>query len=157
MHMKVLGLAILLAASGALHASEPQQAIYGDWMILRELVAAEDSHLSSDEIESLIGASAHYDADEVVFAGQRCERPVYDSYRETERTLLQSRTLRPEDLRLQNDTSLAIEIGCADGNDEFDAGSWLLVAGPDRLITEVDGVYFELKRLVTSDNTVAQP
>lgn len=143
--------------SACVFAVEPQQVIYGDWMILRELVASEDSHLGGDEIENLIGASAHYDADLVEFAGQQCERPVYDTYRETERTLLQSRTLRPEDLRLQTETSLAVEIGCADGNQEFDAGTWLLVAGPDRLITEVEGVYFELKRLSSTEQHIAQP
>ncbi len=147
----------LITLSTTIFALEPQHLIYGDWVIWRELVAAEDSRLGGDEIESLIGGSAHYESDDVEFVGQRCERPVYDTYRETERSLLQSRSLRPEDLRLQSDTALAIEIGCADGNDEFDAGTWLLVAGPDRLITEVDGVYFELKRLPTQLDTIAQP
>jgi hypothetical protein len=148
---------VLSFFSAALFAIEPQQLIYGDWMILRELVAADDSRLGGDEIENLIGASAHYDADNVDFAGQLCERPIYDTYRETERSLLQSRSLRPEDLRLQNETSLAVEIGCADGNQEFDAGTWLLVAAPDRLITEVEGVYFELKRLSNANTTAVQP
>ncbi len=150
--MKGKRLFVCSAFCGLLFAAEPQQVIYGDWMIVRDLAASTETPLQADEIESLIGASAHYEADEVEFAGQRCERPVYDTYRETERSLLQSRELRPEDLHLGNDTSLAIEIGCADGNDEFDAGTWLLVAGPDRLITEVDGVYFELKRLPTANH-----
>lgn len=150
--MALLFSAVAFASARVTHAvrtepSHAEQAVYGQWQVVKAISASREARLSGEDIESLMGAKAHYEANDVDFAGERCERPVYDSYRETAKSLAQDHELQVEDVEFSGDTVLAVEIGCADGNEEFVAGTWLLVAAPDRLITEVEGVYFELKRI----------
>ena len=133
-------------AAATTQANAPVQLIAGDWVIRRELAAGTAAALTPDEIESLLGAEAHYTASSAEFAGVRCERPLFDSYHETSANLHQLFGLYFEDLGLTSDDVLAIDINCMDADVEFLAGNTVLVAGPDRLITVVDGVWFELTR-----------
>ncbi len=127
-------------------AASPELAIAGDWRISRELVAGNTAALTPDEIESLLGAEAHYTRNSAEFAGVRCERPVFDSYHETSANLNQLFELRFEDLGLSGPDVLAIDINCMEPDVEFLAGNTVLVAGPNRLVTVVEGVWFELTR-----------
>lgn len=127
-------------------AATPEQSIAGDWVISRDLAAGNAAALTPDEIETLLGAQAHYDKTSVEFAGVRCERPLFDSYHETSDNLHQLFELRFEDLGLSGDEVLAIDINCMDADVEFLAGNTVLVAGPNRLVTHVEGVWFELTR-----------
>ncbi len=127
-------------------AASPELALVGDWRISRELVAGNTAALTPDEIESLLGAEAHYTDRSAEFAGVRCERPVFDSYHETSDNLHQLFELRFEDLGLSGPDVLAIDINCMEPDVEFLAGNTVLVAGPNRLVTVVDGVWFELTR-----------
>ncbi|NQD36099.1 hypothetical protein HPT27_03620 [Permianibacter sp. IMCC34836] len=124
----------------------PEQQIAGDWVISRELAAGNAATLTPDEVESLLGAQAHYDSQSAAFAGVDCGRPSFDSYRETSANLYQLFELRFDDLAIIGDDVLAIDINCMDADVEFLAGNTVLVAGPDRLVTVVEGVWFELKR-----------
>lgn len=142
----LLGLWSGVFAAGVIAAAEPERAVYGVWRIAREVTASTAAQLSGDEIESLLGAQASYGAQEVNFAGEHCARPVYDTYYETKATLQSDHELLPEDIDFQEQTALAVEIGCMSGDENFGAGTWLLVLGKDRLLTEVDGVYFVLER-----------
>lgn len=127
-------------------AMAPEQQIAGDWVISRELAAGNAATLTPDEVESLLGAQAHYDSQSAAFAGVDCGRPSFDSYRETSANLYQLFELRFDDLAIIGDDVLAIDINCMDADVEFLAGNTVLVAGPDRLVTVVEGVWFELKR-----------
>lgn len=135
-----------MASLAASPAKAPELAIAGDWKISRELVAGNTAALTPDEIESLLGAEVHYTRSSAEFAGVRCERPVFDSYHETSENLHQLFELRFEDLGLSGPDVLAIDINCMEPDVEFLAGNTVLVAGPNRLVTVVDGVWFELTR-----------
>ena len=141
----LLGSTIASSLAGAT-AAVPEQSIAGDWVISRDLAAGNAAALTPDEIETLLGAEAHYDKTSVEFAGVRCERPIFDSYQETSDNLHQLFELRFEDLGLSGEEVLAIDINCMDADVEFLAGNTVLVAGPNRLVTHVEGVWFELKR-----------
>lgn len=134
------------SAAATAQAAAPVQMIAGDWVIRRELVAGTAASLTPDEVESLLGAEAHYTRDSAEFAGVRCERPLFDSYHETSANLHQLFELYFEDLGLSGDDVLAIDINCMDADVEFLAGNTVLVAGPNRLVTVVEGVWFELTR-----------
>lgn len=143
---RVSCLLVCLLAGSALDAAGPEQAILGDWRISRERVAGSAASLTPDEVESLLGAEAHYQPASAEFAGVRCDRPLYDSYRETSENLYQLFELRFEDLGISATDVLAIDINCMDADVEFLAGNTVLVVGPDRLVTVVEGVWFELVR-----------
>ena len=124
----------------------PEQLITGDWVISRELAAGNTTTLTPDEIESLLGAHAHYDSQRAEFAGVRCTRPSFDRYVQTSANLYQLFELRFDDLAISGDEVAAIDINCMEADVEFIAGNTVLVAGPDRLVTHVEGVWFELRR-----------
>lgn len=142
----LLAMALTTAVASPLAAASPEQQITGDWVISRELAAGNAASLTPDEIESLLGAEARYTSSSAEFAGVRCGRPLFDSYHETSDNLYQLFELRFEDLSLSGPDVLAIDINCMEADVEFLAGNTVLVAGPDRLVTVVEGVWFELKR-----------
>lgn len=141
----LVGMPMLLAANPQQNAGG-DTLIAGDWIISRALAAGNAASLSPDEIESLLGAEVHYDRERAEFAGVRCGRPLFDSYHETSANLYQLFELRFADLTLTGEEVIAIDINCMDPDVEFLAGNTVLIAGPDRLVTHVEGVWFELTR-----------
>ncbi len=126
-------------------AGASERLIFGDWIVYRDLAVSEDSPVSGDEIEALLGARARYGAQLAEFAGTRCRAPVYDLYMETPALLRRQVRLRFADLELAGDSVLAVDINCRDHRVEFDAGDTVYVVSHERLIAVVKGVYFELR------------
>jgi hypothetical protein len=141
--MKAL-LPLLLASAVA---GADLSSIYGDWQLGEPLASAPDTPLSGAEIESLIGVRVHYAPDAVRFGEENCEQPLFDSYTETEANFLSLFQIRFDDLRIPGQETLAVDINCMQPDVDFIAGNTVLLAGPDRLVTVVDGVFFELKRV----------
>ncbi len=131
--------------AAAVPAGASERLIFGDWIVYRDLAVSEDTPVSGDEIEALLGARARYGAQLAEFAGTRCRAPVYDLYMETPELLRRQVRLRFADLELAGDSVLAVDINCRDHRVEFDAGDTVYVVSRERLIAVVKGVYFELR------------
>lgn len=131
--------------AGPLPAGVSERLIFGDWQVVRDLAGSEDSPMTGQDIEALLGARARYSARLAEFAGTRCGAPVYDLYLETPELLRRQTRLRFEDLELSGDSIIAVDINCRDHRVEFDAGDTVYVVSRERLIAVVKGVYFELR------------
>ena len=120
--------------------------IYGDWVVTLPLASAPDTPLSGAEIESIVGTSVSYQAKSVTFGREECGHPLFDSYTQTNENLHALFQIYFDDLKISGDETLAIDINCMEPDVDFIAGNTVLLAGHDRLVAVVDGVWFELQR-----------
>jgi len=134
----------LLMLSTATASGVPE--IYGDWVVTAPLASAPDTPLSGSEIESIVGTSVSYQAKSVAFGREQCERPLFDSYTQTNDNLHALFQIYFDDLKIPGEETLAIDINCMEPDVDFIAGNTVLLAGRDRLVAVVDGVWFELQR-----------
>jgi len=139
----VMLLALVGCSAQRQRDSVVKPSIFGRWQVVSFIMPGVTA-MDSTAARAWLGREVTYDPSRAQFGNEECRQPGYRHFLLSGEAFERENLFSPTELGLRRDSVAVVEVTC-DGQ-RAGTGYYLFVESSDAMYTDVDGVYFELRR-----------